>query len=147
MTVALHSNGVCSRGPPPETPLPTSLLRGHTLTGKEGKRAGGDERNMQKERNTGGMEEGWKSLIGRLLAQRGLPGTFILVSASSCAPGTLMTGEMEGWRKRSAEERERKVPSCSSLVAMVAGCAGMCLSWQCLYLWHEGTWGNQCVCA
>lgn len=36
MTVALHSNGVCSGGPPLETPLPSSLLRGHTLTGKEG---------------------------------------------------------------------------------------------------------------
>lgn len=35
MTVALHSNGVCSGGPPLETPLPSSLLRGHTLMGKE----------------------------------------------------------------------------------------------------------------
>lgn len=49
MTVALHSNGVCSGGPPLETPLPSSLLRGHTLTGKEGgAERRSNERKMQK---------------------------------------------------------------------------------------------------
>ncbi|CAM4582252.1 unnamed protein product [Leuciscus chuanchicus] len=92
MTVALHSNGVCSGGAPLETPLPSSLLRGHTLTGKEGGREGSNERKMQKENE----KEGWRSLKGRLAVRSIPPATFILVFISSCTPAPLVAREMEG---------------------------------------------------
>lgn len=106
MTVALHSNGVCSGGAPLETPLPSSLLRGHTLTGKEGGREGSNERKMQRENE----KEGWRSLKGRLAVQSIPPATFILVLFSSCTPAPLVTREMEVWREEKGRERSPPAP-------------------------------------
>lgn len=83
------------------------------------------------------------------MVQSDVPGAFIsrLLSCGVEVVRARLISDEKRWReeKRRGKEGQSKVPSGSSLVAMVAGCAGMCLGWQCPYLWHQGTWGNN-VC-